>query len=253
MKVELSPWKRTPLLGRMRTRDRRLRTPQVPHGGYPNRIRVADIEMEGHPHLEGTIELFPDLLAALRVEIQRDDRKGIRRSFVFEYKDGNQFELFMAAMAWGFGSSVRYKGHRKLLAGPPRQQIDSITDAVKHEGAAAGWTALYGDARVAGLGWGFGTKLLYFAGYHANTPGPRPLILDSFVRIALRDAGTGLCPTDEVQLSDYLEYLELAQQWANHPSWRVTPEVVEFALLTTVRHWSIEHPASQERFPKDTY
>jgi hypothetical protein len=48
---------------------------------------------------------------ALRADLEREvvDHNGIRREFVFDRADGRPVELFLAAMAWGFGpTTVRW-------------------------------------------------------------------------------------------------------------------------------------------------
>jgi hypothetical protein len=110
------------------------------------------------PKWRDRLSPYPTLLAALRTEVGKDANRSIRRSFVFDYQDLDPVELFMVAMSWGFGSSVQRKGHRALLDDPPRQQITAIINAVQTCGAATGWEALHNEAKVKGLGWGYGTK-----------------------------------------------------------------------------------------------
>ncbi len=77
----------------------------------------------------------------------------------------------------------------------------------------------------------FGTKLLYFAGYHSGDL--RPLILDDRVRWSLYDLSRGTVPPPGkwVKNRDYVAYLELAERWAADPRWRQEPDVVKYVLF----------------------
>jgi len=175
---------------------------------------------------------YPMVLAALEEETL-SHAGDIRREFVHSYADHDPVELFYVAMAWGFGSTnVRWPAQQVILTVPPRRDIEGIVKAVRSNGAEAGWRALFGDFRIHGLGYSFGTKLLYFAGYRSSCVGLRPLILDANVLSALHDAGTGILATGEVQCAEYMEYLRLTEQWAANPAWRDgTPEIVEYGLF----------------------
>ena len=151
----------------------------------------------------------------------RDPCNGsIRREFVHSYSDRDAVELFYVTMAWGFGATnVRWPGQQAILNDPPRSKIEGIVKAVRTDGAEAGWRALYGHHRITGLGYAFGTKLLYFAGYTSGCAEPRPLILDANVLSALHDSGTGILASGGVWCADYVAYLQLASQWAADPAW----------------------------------
>jgi hypothetical protein len=159
---------------------------------------------------------------------------GIARDFVHTRAGGDPIELFLAAMAWGWGS-VGYGPTRvKAVLSQPgaMNRLAAIVDTVRNRGAGEGWTALLAEHKVPGLGMAFGTKLLYFAGYRV-CPSLRPLILDARVRAALQAAAPGTVPGTgrTVWRDDYLRYLKLANAWAAEPTWAQDPDVVEYALF----------------------
>jgi hypothetical protein len=176
--------------------------------------------------------------AALRTALETEEREhgGIRREFVFGYADGDEIELFLATMAWGFGAvTVHWPAQRQLLASgvrdpDTRRRIRSIVQ-LGRQSAADGWSTMFQrDGRIAGLGPAFGTKLLYFAGYHSTTP--QPLILDMYVKRALNCDLLNLHPKITYRRVNYLRYLNLAACWSRDPHWNGTPEAVEYALFT---------------------
>jgi len=180
---------------------------------------------------KSALDQHQELQEALVEENQVND--GIRRSFVKSYATGNPDELFLAAMAWGFGSTnVRWPDHKAMLTAPlASDDLAGIINAVRTGGAGQGWSALSGSHHIPGLGKAFGTKLLYFAGYESNCPGPRPLILDNRVSCGLARYVPGWKDRYATTRDEYLWYLEIAQAWAQTESWNGDEEAVEFALF----------------------
>lgn len=67
-----------------------------------------------------------DLRAELEGEVR--DHGGIRREFVFDHADGDPAELFLLAMAWGFGlTTVHWPSQRRMLTAEfPRSKLAEI-------------------------------------------------------------------------------------------------------------------------------
>jgi hypothetical protein len=172
------------------------------------------------------------------VSAHADAENGIRRRFVHDYgaRHEDPVALFLLAMAWGF-AEVGYGAYRTkaiLAQDDAEYKINHIVTETRINGAGAGWTALLGAHWIKGMNMSFGTKLLYFAGYHAGLS-PRPLILDDRVRWSLYDLARGAVPppgsTSKVTKAHYLQYLDLAEAWAADATWNQEPEVVEFGLF----------------------
>ncbi|MGH7642588.1 MAG: hypothetical protein ACRENX_06180 [Candidatus Dormibacteria bacterium] len=188
----------------------------------------------------------PHLLAELMTEVQ--EKGGIARSFVFAHSTSDPVELFLVAMAWGFGrTNIRWPKQRAMLMPQFRESaaIASIVSETQKNGAGAGWSALWGRHHVPGLGAAFGTKLLYFSGYREIATGLRPLILDANVRRGLAAPETGLQEKFGYWRADYERYLAIAQSWADDPEWGGTPEVVEFALFEWGKNLAAARPATK--------
>lgn len=160
-----------------------------------------------------------------------DAEGGIKRDFVHARAAGDPVELFLLAMAWGYGP-VGYGPRRTaaILSEPESTaNLTAIVEASRTGGAEGGWKALFRTNPVNRFKMSFGTKLLYFAGF-ATDEGPRPLILDEFVRKAFQrevDTAMPLRPR-RVTLDDYLNYCQIGEDWSEELG---RPDVLEYALF----------------------
>ena len=171
--------------------------------------------------------------ALAELKTHSEQAGGIARSSIHAHAQADPVDLFLMAMAWGFGKNGfgPHRTQKIMQSDCADEKIAAIVAATRHDGAAAGWTALLTTHKIKHLNMAFGTKLLYFAGYNTEHR-PRPLILDKRVRASLHELAPGTVPAKGlVRQADYLRYLDLAEEWASDPTWRQQPDVVEYALF----------------------
>ena len=168
-----------------------------------------------------------------------DDRCWISRSDLVRWSRVDVEHLFLATMIWGFGKTG-YGAHRvRLMVDTPEFStiLGEIVEAVRSQGAAAGYTKLwrYNRARIHELGVAFGTKLLHAASLGFNVS-PQPLVFDSNVEKALAELNPFATRLRASTLSarQYHQYCAWAESSAAEGG--ATPEDVEYALFS----WGVE-------------
>jgi hypothetical protein len=151
----------------------------------------------------GVLGQYRRLAAALTQEVEQYG--GIRRAFVHALAEADPVELFLATMAWGFGPTPYgpARVNEMMTTASFATRVGQIVVEAQTAGAAAGWTSLLDTSKVPGLGMAYGTKLLYFAAYTSARPGPRPLVLDRFVRAALVAIGVPIPGEGTLWRNDY--------------------------------------------------
>jgi hypothetical protein len=105
-------------------------------------------------------------------------------------------------------------------------------EVLRSDGAVEAYNYLHGHRGniIKHLGPAFGTKPLYFCGYDVTTVGVKPLILDSYVATAINRLCGSDWPDAGFSVSQYCQYLELADRWAT--AWAASPDVIERVLFS---------------------
>lgn len=144
----------------------------------------------------------------------------ITRRDVFDRR-GSAVDLFIAAMAWGFGTTG-YGGWRTAAMVNPegRDQEQRVADAVDAyraawstggaEAVARAWAN--GTGKIRGMGPAFASKLAYFAIYD-RTAGNGPLIAD--LNTAWSVWALGGIWDSRYQPGKYLQYVQWCERWAH--------------------------------------
>ena len=165
--------------------------------------------------------------------IQPDGRAVITRDQVGSHV-GSPIDLFVAAMAWGFGERG-YGWHRTrgMFGEDGAQRVPKLVGSLRSSANDPEeiWRVLRGSLGLRGLGPAFGTKLAYFASYH-DKPGTGPLIADRWTAWAF----WAFTERWDIRASarSYAEYVHSAQAWAARLGRR--PDDVERAFFIAGPH-----------------
>lgn len=134
-------------------------------------------------------ERICDFATSLASRAQRDDGwVRIARSDVFDRATVGPVDLFLAAMAWGFGP--RGYGWRRTSDVLQDAGETAVARAVGRLAVSPGTRAVWrawspgGAAKLKGVGTAFASKVAYFAGYD-RVAGSGPLIADENTSWAL--------------------------------------------------------------------
>lgn len=145
-------------------------------------------------------------------------------------------QALLASAVWGTGTAARERVRRlKVFEQPAEEVCVQLLAAIKtlrSEGAVAAYSYLHGNGGniIKYLGPSFGTKFLYFCGYDSSPGGLKPLILDRYVAVAVNRLCGLAWPETDFSVSQYRQYLELADAWAN--AWNTSPDVIERVLFS---------------------
>jgi hypothetical protein len=143
----------------------------------------------------------------------------------------------VAAAAWGSGK--RPARPRQIFDGTRErawavaETLHKAADVLRASGPVAAYGAMHlgGAANIPDLGPAYATKFLHYVGYARTRAGGRyPLILDSYVAIALNrllNLGWNKFGWPAAQ---YDRYLDIAHDWA--AEWGCAPDVVERVLFS---------------------
>lgn len=157
------------------------------------------------------------LYASLDDRSRDDGWRLISRAQVFHRAD-DPLDLFMAAMAWGFGN--RGYGWRRtsdIINGAGEETVARAVERLRHaeaEGGAAGvWRAWArgGEAKLRGLDTAFASKVAYFASFDRDR-GRGPLIADLNTAWALWALAANWDSRTSAAL--YAAYVKWADRWA---------------------------------------
>jgi hypothetical protein len=189
--------------------------------------------VEAEPWSSGTRARLRDLAKTLDDGTSKDGWVQISRKDVFSRADLGWLDLFLAAMAWGFG--VRgygwYRtGHIIRKAGDVAvaRAVEQLASAGR-VGSSAAWQAWSprGEAKLEGLGSAFASKVAYFAAFDRVSE-RGPLICDINTAWALWALG-GIW--DSRATADlYSQYVAWSEHWA--VELRRRPDDIERALFT---------------------
>jgi len=172
-------------------------------------------------------------LKDLRDHLERDGSgRMISRADVFDRR-GDPLDLFLAAMAWGFGDRG-YGWYRTATvintAGEARvaRAVETLQRAAEEGGSAGTWKAWSrgGVAKLPGLGTAFASKVAYFACFDRTT-GRGPLIAD--INTAWAFWALHGCWDSRSSAARYAAYVEWAQNEADGLECR--PDDIERALF----------------------
>ena len=162
---------------------------------------------------------------------------GISRNFVKSFAERDPIDLYLVALMFGYGDfNIRWPLQVQSISPPFEQdRITKIITTVQTNGSEAGWHELMTYSKIDGLGYAFGTKVLWAAGFECAST-RKPLILDDNVNYALSFIlGSEKWPYSySKNASDYLTYIDLAEQWAADSTWNSenNSELVEYALFS---------------------
>jgi hypothetical protein len=117
-------------------------------------------------------------------EIDLPEQLQISRADVFNRLDGDDFDLFIATMAWGFGTTG-YGCWRtaKITNDSGQDRVRASVGLLRKLGATGSMAELWrtwsfgGRAKLRGLDTAFASKVAYFGGFDRGT-GSGPLIAD---------------------------------------------------------------------------
>jgi len=175
------------------------------------------------------------LASSLRT-VNRFGTRLISRADVFERREGDPLDLFLAVMAWGYGDrGYGWRRTANVIAAAERDGgVSRLADVVRtlRDCGTGAPHALFrmwsrgGDAKLRGLGTAFASKLAYFVSYDRDR-GTGPLIADNNTGWSIWALANIARSTSVAEA--YADYVEQAEDWARHLGCR--SDDVELALF----------------------